>query len=302
MKELIDYLAGNLGIKSKILLEKDIFLHRILLRFSASDLGKQYIFKGGTCLIKCYLGYYRFSEDLDFTYKDQATVTGHSQKELRKQLSRKIDSLSEELAKIAKEVGCAFQPNKADNRYVEFGGSNKMVTFKLWYVSVVTKTEQFIKIQINFVEKVFLAIRMRKARTVWYGINDKELRLLFPGQEDLLKGIHVDCYDIREILIEKIRAILTRKGIKSRDFIDVYLIAKAEKIDVEKLEEKILDKTRFVLQYDKYVQNLDAFDIRGFILGEEEQLLLRPLDDGFVRFIPEFIKYLNNLQKQLKQK
>jgi predicted nucleotidyltransferase component of viral defense system len=32
-----------------------------------SDLAAQLVFKGGTCLRKCYFPEYRFSEDLDFT-------------------------------------------------------------------------------------------------------------------------------------------------------------------------------------------------------------------------------------------
>jgi predicted nucleotidyltransferase component of viral defense system len=35
--------------------------------FSQTDAKTQMIFKGGTCLRKCYFGDYRFSEDLDFT-------------------------------------------------------------------------------------------------------------------------------------------------------------------------------------------------------------------------------------------
>ena len=69
MKELVDYLSGRVGIANKPMLEKDIFLHRILLRLMKNKLFNEgFAFKGGTCITKCYIGYYRFSEDLDFTY------------------------------------------------------------------------------------------------------------------------------------------------------------------------------------------------------------------------------------------
>jgi len=35
---------------------------------------KEWIFKGGTCLRKCYFKDYRFSEDLDFTIKNTLSV------------------------------------------------------------------------------------------------------------------------------------------------------------------------------------------------------------------------------------
>ena len=49
------------------LLEKDYHLTRILHRISEKKI-ESLAFKGGTCLNKCYLGFYRLSEDLDFVY------------------------------------------------------------------------------------------------------------------------------------------------------------------------------------------------------------------------------------------
>jgi predicted nucleotidyltransferase component of viral defense system len=50
------------------IIEKDYALGWILAGVAADqDLGTTWIFKGGTCLRKCYHETYRFSEDLDFT-------------------------------------------------------------------------------------------------------------------------------------------------------------------------------------------------------------------------------------------
>ncbi|MDF1684443.1 MAG: nucleotidyl transferase AbiEii/AbiGii toxin family protein [Legionellaceae bacterium] len=49
-------------------IEKDYVLNWILAGIAQSQiLHKQWIFKGGTCLKKCFFELYRFSEDLDFT-------------------------------------------------------------------------------------------------------------------------------------------------------------------------------------------------------------------------------------------
>jgi predicted nucleotidyltransferase component of viral defense system len=43
---------------------------------SEPALSASWIFKGGTCLRKCYYETYRFSEDLDFTVVDGGPETG----------------------------------------------------------------------------------------------------------------------------------------------------------------------------------------------------------------------------------
>jgi predicted nucleotidyltransferase component of viral defense system len=52
-------------------IEKDYVLGWVLAAIAAEPaLADTWIFKGGTCLRKCYYETYRFSEDLDFTVVD----------------------------------------------------------------------------------------------------------------------------------------------------------------------------------------------------------------------------------------
>lgn len=52
----------------KTTIDKDWVLgHFIDALFSIPECKENLIFKGGTCLRKCYISNYRFSEDLDFT-------------------------------------------------------------------------------------------------------------------------------------------------------------------------------------------------------------------------------------------
>jgi len=63
-------LAGTLSIQRRDLIEKDVILHQMLLDLSSDKFfSENFAFKGKTCLIKCYYGYKRFSEDIDFTEK-----------------------------------------------------------------------------------------------------------------------------------------------------------------------------------------------------------------------------------------
>ena len=53
--------------------EKDYMLGWLLAGISRHpNLGTEWVFKGGTCLKKCYFETYRFSEDLDFTLRSES--------------------------------------------------------------------------------------------------------------------------------------------------------------------------------------------------------------------------------------
>lgn len=64
--------AAKLGLRPDVV-EKDYVLGWTLAGIYAHDnLRETWIFKGGTCLKKCYFETYRFSEDLDFTLQEPA--------------------------------------------------------------------------------------------------------------------------------------------------------------------------------------------------------------------------------------
>lgn len=59
--------------------EKDYVLGWLLAGIAlGTELGTTWVFKGGTCLKKCILETYRFSEDLDFTLLRDGRVPGIS--------------------------------------------------------------------------------------------------------------------------------------------------------------------------------------------------------------------------------
>ena len=63
-------LAGETGLTPQVV-EKDYVLGWLLSGIAENaELANTWVFKGGTCLRKCYYETYRFSEDLDFTVVD----------------------------------------------------------------------------------------------------------------------------------------------------------------------------------------------------------------------------------------
>jgi len=64
--EIMEF-SREFGLRANVI-EKDYMLGWVLAGiFNHAKIGSEWVFKGGTCLKKCYFETYRFSEDLDFT-------------------------------------------------------------------------------------------------------------------------------------------------------------------------------------------------------------------------------------------
>jgi len=311
-EKITDFISKRLNIPEKGLIEKDILLSHLLFHL-ASDKSffENYAFKGGTCLIKCYLDYYRFSEDLDFTYIDQKEFEGKSMNQIRKLISDKIDEVANLLEKIAKPLDLRFKIDKQNKEHFQFGGSNAFVTFKLWYNSKELSKETFIKVQINYREKLNYEVKERDAKFIIPKNLEKDFSFMYKEEADsLLMPVKIKSYDLKEILIEKIRAILTRRGVKARDFIDVYKIIKSENIKLENFKKEIIEKIIAMLRFEKYQANLDKKQSMDFsveinekqIIKEEERILVVPLPEDFEKFLSEFKIFLNEIISSIKTK
>jgi predicted nucleotidyltransferase component of viral defense system len=299
-RDFVTEVAKQSGIEQADLLEKDLILHQMLTDLSQNEFfSNNFVFKGGTCLTKCYLGYYRFSEDIDFTWKEQAVFEGKTQMDVRRLLSGTIDKVGLIFEEIAKKRTLDFKCEKQNRHYVELGGSNKICTFKIWYQAETLNVESFVKVQMNFVERLIFAPQKGKLNALKCGQSD-ELSFLFPEYAEYCLPISLYVYDVQEILCEKVRSILTREGFKARDFLDVYLICKKYDLKLEDLLEPIVDKIRFALGiYQKYKENFETKKAvvasEPFRWGEEKRLLLQEIDGQ------EFDKFLNNFQPFLKK-
>ena len=179
MKPFIEETGNVLNIPRRDLIEKDIILHKLLISLSQNrSFRNSFLFKGGTCLIKSYLGYYRFSEDIDFTWNDQSIFKDMSQKQIRVHLSGIIDNIGQIFESLSEDFVC----DKGNKKYVELGGSNKTATFKLWYDSEILKYKSFVKLQINFIEKILYPSSTRELDSLLSRDRYDELETLFPDE------------------------------------------------------------------------------------------------------------------------
>ncbi len=302
-KETLNWLSDKLKMQNTALIEKDLYLQGLLIELSKSGyFTENFVFKGGTCLTKAYFGYYRFSEDLDFTWLNGKAFEGKTEKQIRKILSKEINKIMELLAAAAKELGLDFKAEKSNKNYVQLGGSNRFATFKFWYRPADSEKETFIKIQLNFVEKIIHAPHRHSLTAVAKG-HAEDFEYLFPQYASMAtKSPEFYCYDLKEVASEKIRALLTRRGFKARDIIDLYMLAK-KGIAIKSVKPMAFEKTKFMLRYLKYAEHLKQkhFD-ENFRLGEEQNLLAKQPGKDFEKFAAETIKELNNMAEEFRDK
>ena len=298
--DLIDEIMRTTGIQRRSLLEKDLLMHRILRRLTADpQFRDSYLFKGGTCLTKCHLGYYRFSEDIDFTYRDQGEYEGLSMKEIRRLLSATIDRLAALFENLAEAENLDFRPDKTDRRYIELGGSNRFCTLKLWYGST-AGARSFVKAQFNFVERLcYEPLRVRAGNVM--GESGRGVAALYPEAAQYLEPLELWSYDPREIMCEKVRAILTRRGVKARDYIDLYMLKEKRGLKIEDEIDCISNKTIYMLaHYERFRRNLEDKKslLRAgslFEWGGEQALLLVTIDS------PRFYQFVESLESTLRK-
>jgi len=294
LSEFISFVAEKSGVEKANLIESDILMHRILkLIYSSPHFMENYLFKGGSCLVKCYFGYYRFSIDLDFTWRNQE-IWKVGEKELRRRLLAEIKAFGQLLESIAKQSGLEFVNDTKNNRYFEFGGGGRMATLKLW------KGHELVKIQVNFVEELLFPYKKVKVRTLLDGLAlSKDEEAYFEEFLNFYKPFEVIAYDEREILCEKVRAILTRRAQKLRDFYDI-LVLENHGFSIEQLSDEIARKIKSALYYRKYRENLELNKKAvNFGRGILEDPFEREL---FVVNPPmNFEKFLNKVLDSLKE-
>jgi predicted nucleotidyltransferase component of viral defense system len=286
LKNFLTSIKNKTNITATELIEKDFYLNILLSKLNFEE----YVFKGGTCLAKAYLDYFRFSEDLDFTFINQKLWEGKSTKSIKKVCKEKIDAFGEQL----KKVGFDFKFDKSDRNFVEIGNNNKLVTFKVYYDSVLTGKPSFIKIQINFLEKIIFTPQTRELNPL-IKLNQftKEDQIYFKEFLDFYKTITMKVYDLKEIVTEKFRSILTRKAIKSRDAIDLLFIYQKFKIKPQNLLKETKEKLLYSINsYEKYKDNLilarDKLQILEFQYSEVRPLVIKPFNkDDFDKYVEE---------------
>ena len=296
--KFLNLVKDKTDITALELIEKDLYLNILLSKLNFES----YVFKGGTCLAKAYLNYFRFSEDLDFTFANQELWKGKSTNEIKKICKEKINLLGEQIEKI----GFDFKFDKKDAKYVMLGSNNKLVTFKVHYTSVLTGTPSFIKIQINFLEKIIFPYQIKELISLIKPPQfTEEDQIYFKEFLEFYKTTKIEVYNIKEIVAEKVRSLLTRKAIKSRDAIDLLFIYNSFNIKPQDFINEITEKILFSINnYEKYRKNLiltkDKLQTLEFRYSEVRPLVIKHFNkENFDAYVLDLKRLLIELTEKI---
>ena len=177
---------------------KDYFCSVILERLEAAT--ADLVFRGGTCLAKVHVGFYRLSEDLDFLIPTPVTAS-------RAERSRRVAGLKDEVAALAREL-----PGLRVTAPLTGANDSTQYAATLGYHSMLGSGEESVKIEVGLREPLLTPSVRVEAQTL----------LLDPvSGTPLVSPLPVTCLSRSEAMAEKLRAALSRREAAVRDFYDV---------------------------------------------------------------------------------
>lgn len=248
-------------------LERDYCLSWFLIGLSHSSLKDIFLFKGGTCIKKCYIPEYRFSEDLDFT-------------------------LAEELPfeNIQKTLDIAFKHTQQSSgiklyfsRYDRHTHENSY-TFFLGYEGPLSGgSGKDVKVDITIKEKIV------------FPVEEKIVLRGYKEYEDLPENVPIRVYSLLEIATEKVVALLDIARNEPRDLYDLWYLATNQRVNICGLVDAVQQKWKF---RDKKVT-----DVRAEFLHKETRLrkLWKMRLSSQMTKLPEFDQVYREVQRELRQ-
>ncbi len=177
------------------LVEKDYFCTLILAKLCAPDAAL--VFKGGTCLAKVHLSFFRLSEDLDFCIPVSQGGTRGDKRKAVAAYKDLVSTLPESVPGLG--IADSLSGRNVSTQYVAAAS----------YASVLGDRQGTIKIDIALREGLLSPPVVAPAYT---------LLLDALTGADPLPPVQVKCIELGEALAEKARAALTRLRPAIRDF------------------------------------------------------------------------------------
>ena len=194
--ELLE-LAREFSLRPDVV-EKDYALGWLLAGIGQHpDTSQTWVFKGGTCLKKCYFETYRFSEDLDFTLIDRSHLNENF-----------LLKVSEEIAEwVYRQSGLEMPKEGLKFEVYQNPRGKPSVQGRIAYrgPNATRRDLPRIKLDLTSDERVVLSPVRRR---VHHGYSDAPV-----------EGIEVLCYPYEEVFAEKLRALGERE--LPRDLYDV---------------------------------------------------------------------------------
>lgn len=195
-REVMEF-AREFGLAPQVI-EKDYVLGWMLAGIAAyPDIGSSWVFKGGTCLKKCYFETYRFSEDLDFTLTDPAQLDENFL----------VTTFTHIAEWVYEQTGIELPQEAIRFELYDNPRGNRSAQGRVGYRGPMGRGGDAPRIKLD--------------------LTDDEVLVLQPTMRDVHHpysdcpdvGMQVSCYAFEEVFAEKIRALAERG--RPRDLYDV---------------------------------------------------------------------------------
>lgn len=189
--------AANLGLLPNVV-EKDYVLGWLLAGiFNHPALADHWVFKGGTCLKKCYFETYRFSEDLDFTLTDA----------LHLDPAFLIPAFREVSAWVYDQTGIELPADRLHFEVFDNPRGHRAAQGRISYRGPIAPAGDLPRIKLDLTADEVLVLP------------PVDRPVSHPYSDAPEGGIRARCYSYEEVFAEKIRALGERA--RPRDLYDV---------------------------------------------------------------------------------
>lgn len=189
--------AANLGLLPNVV-EKDYVLGWLLAGiFNHPALAEKWVFKGGTCLKKCYFETYRFSEDLDFTLTDESHLDANFL----------IATFREVTAWVYEQTGIELPADKVSFEVYQNRRGRPAGEGRISYRGPIAPSGDLPRIKLDLTLDELLVLP------------PVDRPVSNPYSDAPEGGIMARCYSYEEVFAEKVRALSERA--RPRDLYDV---------------------------------------------------------------------------------
>lgn len=207
-RDAIQFTAGKTAFPP-VLIEKDYFCSLVLREIYRSEI-RTLVFKGGTSLNKVHAGFYRLSEDLDFSI----SISTSSKKAERRTAISPVKELVRELSRLI--------PGVHSMGNLKGSNESRQYNVDMEYRSCLSTNLGFIRVEIGLREEIILKAAYSDAHTM----------VLDPFRDrPLIEPFQVTTLNIVEAYAEKMRAALSRREPAIRDLFDIDFAMREQKVD-----------------------------------------------------------------------
>lgn len=210
-QELLEF-ATDYGLAPDVV-EKDYALGWVLAALGQHpETGDTWLFKGGTCLKKCFFETYRFSEDLDFTLLEP----GHLDEAFLLKIFNDI------AAWVYDETGMVLPPEARKAEVYKNPRGGKSAEGRIGYRGPLGRAADAPRIKLDLTDDERIVLDP-DSREVHHPYSDRPTN-----------GIRVTTYCFEEVFAEKIRALAER--LRPRDLYDVVHLYRRHDLTLEHIK------------------------------------------------------------------